>query len=224
MSYNPNLLYLKGVLTMPRKVLQRAIAATALVTASSSIFAAAMPQPMVQDSGLPKTSAFLGYTFTHQNYKDSWDNNYRSLTGVSPVNNYSGITLGMTQMLNDWFALNILYSHYFRKGSNGNDGRLSGLTVGGMGFKQMTPDMHAVGTVSATVGVFSHNGDGGIASFDPSFTDSDVSFVVGAGVQYKVSDNFSIRPMFNLTPFHDRSDTSVSYGFAVSIVTNLDNV
>lgn len=204
---------------MLRKALKLTAASLVISSAITSAYASGHDYKGmdVSASRLPINSVFLGYTFTHHFYRDTWENSYRTLTGSSPENNYSGIDLGMDHMLNDWLALHIKYSQYFRKGGD-NDGRLSGLTVGGLGFYNMTPNLYALGMVGATVGVFSHNGDDMVGSANPAFTDADVSLALGAGFQYQLGDSFYLRPMVNLQPYQDRSDTNTSLGFSVDLV------
>tara|TARA_B110000091_G_scaffold187590_1_gene208891 strand:- start:730 stop:1344 length:615 start_codon:yes stop_codon:yes gene_type:complete len=203
---------------MPRKVLKIIAITSGLITASmSNSFAAAMPQ----SSQAGKVQVYGGYAYTHQAYKNAWTNSYRTFTGSSPVNDFSGVTFGMNYMMNDWLALDVAWTHYFRKGAAGLDGRLSGLKVGAMAFKNINPKADLIGTAGASVGAFTHNGDGGVGTANPSFTDTDVSLYLGAGFQYKVSDMFSVRPMLNLMPLHDRADTNYSYGGSISLVMNL---
>jgi hypothetical protein len=191
------------------------------------ITALAIPQvhaasyPVKTDS-LPKTSVHVGYAFNHQNYVDSWKTNYLALVGTTPPNNYQGVVLGLTQMLNDWVALNIGYKHFLRKGNGNGDARLSGLRVAGMGFKEIQTNLNWFGEMGANVGAVSHNGDGGINSTNRSSQHADINFFVATGVQYKVNELVSIRTDLNFTPFQDRTDAKTGYGFQLSAVFNLD--
>lgn len=173
-------------------------------------------------SSLPKTSVHVGYAFSHQNYSDSWEATYQTLVGQAPNNNYSGVVLGMTQMLNDWVALNIGYKHFFRKGENQADSRVSGLRVGGLGFKKIQNNLHWLGEMGANVGSVHHNGDGGINSANPSSQHADINFYVATGLQYKVNDLVAVRTEANVMPFQDRSDGNTGYGFQLSAVFSLD--
>lgn len=169
----------------------------------------------------PDTSVYVGYSFAHNYYRSTWENSFRRVTGYSPPNNFNGIVIGLDKLLTNWLALDLRYGYFFSQGSGAGDARLSGLTVSALGIYNFTnTSIFLLGKLGATVTALSHDGDNGINTINPSFVHSDVSPVIGAGLQFSLAENFYLRPMINWT-YQDRSDANSSLGLTLDLVYGL---